>query len=148
MQTPSSFLTGLEVLLAEVAKHLASGGLFSFLTWLILRKKLKPEIQVIEATAVKTYAEARHLNGETLGNAYERIEELYVIADSQRTQIARLQRECDRHLMNEEFIEEELKWMKSVIDAAGVKLENYGHMRQRVRPRPDLIVLPDESPKS
>lgn len=133
MQTPNSSSSGIEQTILELAKHLASGLFGSFVTWLSLRKKLKPEIQQIEAQTVKTYAEARHLNGETLGNAYERIEELYIIADSQRTQIRRLQRALDKALSNESFLEEELKWMKAVIDAAGVKVENYGHMRQRVR---------------
>jgi len=133
MQTPSSS-TGLEQTVLELAKFIASGIVGSFLTWLNLRKKLKPEIQVIEATAAKTYAEARHLNGETLKDAYARIEELYVIADSQRTQIARLQRENDKMSLREEFLEEELEWMRSVIKAAGVKLENFGHMRQRLKP--------------
>lgn len=139
MQIPPSSSSSVEQTVLELAKFVASGIVGSFLTWLNLRKKLNPEIQQIEASTAKTYAEARHLNGETLKDAYDRIEELYVIADSQRTQLARLQRECDRQSMNEEFLEEELKWMKSVIDAAGVKLENYGHMRQRMRSRPEAI---------
>lgn len=144
MQIPPSSSTSIEQTILELAKFIASGIVGSFLTWLNLRKKLRPEIQQIEASTAKTYAEARHLNGETLKDAYDRIEELYIIADSQRTQIARLQRECDRQTLNEEFLEEELKWMKSVIDAAGVKLENYGHMRQRAR-RP---VTPDDADES
>lgn len=132
MQIPPSSSPGaVEQTILELAKVVASGLIGSFLTYLNLRKKIKPEIQVIEATAAKTYAEARHLNGETLKDAYDRIEELYVIADSQRTQIARLQRECDRKGMNEEFLEEELKWLNAVMKVANVKLENYGHMRQR-----------------
>lgn len=132
MQIPPSSSSGpVEQTILELAKVIASGILGSFLTWLNLRKKLRPEIQQIEASTAKTYAEARHLNGETLKDAYDRIEELYVIADTQRTSISRLQMECERKKMNEEFLEEELMWMKSVIKAAGVKLENYGHMRQR-----------------
>lgn len=138
MQIPPSSSSSVEQTILELAKFIASGIIGSFLTWLNLRKKLNPEIQQIEASTAKTYAEARHLNGETLKDAYDRIEELYIIADSQRTQIARLQRECDRQNMNEEFLEEELQWMKSVINAAGIKLENYGHMRQRTR-RPVVV---------
>jgi len=137
MQIPPSSSSGaVEQTILELAKVIASGILGSFLTWLNLRKKLRPEIQQIEASTAKTYAEARHLNGETLKDAYDRIEELYVIADSQRTTIARLQRENDRKGLNEEFLEEELQWLNSVLKAANVKLENYGHMRQRVRPTP------------
>lgn len=130
MQTNSSSF-GLEQVLFELAKYVGWGGLVSFATWLTLRKKVKPEIQQIEAVTAKTYAEARHLNGETLGSAYERIEELYIIADSQRTQIGRLQLSLDKAIMNEEFLEEEVKWLNSVLHTAGVDLKKYGHMRQR-----------------
>lgn len=143
MQIPPSSSSGaVEQTILELAKFLASGLVGSLLTYLNLRKKLKPEIQVIEATAAKTYAEARHLNGETLKDAYDRIEELYIIADTQRTTISRLQIECDRKQMNEEFLEEELSWLNSVLKAADVKLQDYGHMRQR-RPRPESS--PEES---
>lgn len=132
MQIPPSPSSGaVEQTVLELAKVIASGLIGSFLTYLNLRKKIKPEIQQIEAATAKTYAEARHLNGETLKDAYDRIEELYVIADSQRTTISRLQMECDRKKMNEEFLEEELTWLNSVMKAANVKLQDYGHMRQR-----------------
>ena len=136
MQIPPSSSSGaVEQTILELARVLAGGLIGSVLTWLNLRKKLKPEIQQIEAATAKTYAEARHLNGETLKDAYDRIEELYVIADSQRTTISRLQMECDRKKLNEEFLEEELTWLNSVLKAANVKLQDYGHMRQR-RERP------------
>lgn len=134
MQQSSSSLAGLEQTVLELAKFLASGVIGAVLTWLNLRKKLKPEIQVIEATAAKTYAEARHLNGETLSDAYDRIEELYVIADRQRVQISRLQTAFDKATRNEEFLEEELQWLNNVIKVAGIDLAKYGHMRKTVKP--------------
>lgn len=134
MQTPPSSTPGIEQTILELAKILAGGFVGSILTWLNLRKKVKPEIQQIEAVTAKTYAEARHLNGETLGDAYDRIEELYVIADQQRTQISRLQRDLDKAILNEEFVEEEVKWLNSVLQAAGVDLKQYGHMRKTLRP--------------
>lgn len=136
MQTPHPSSTGLEQTVLELAKLIASGLAGSLLTWLNLRKKLKPEIQVIEATAAKAYAEARHLNGETLGNAYERIEELYIIADQQRIQISRLQIAFDKAVRNEEFLEEEVQWLNNVLKAAAVDLKMYGHMRKTVAPKP------------
>lgn len=139
---PSSSLDAMQQTILEVARYVASGAIGAVLTWLNLRKKLKPEIQQIEASTAKTYAEARHLNGETLKDAYDRIEELYVIADSQRTQIARLQRENDRTHMNEEFLEDEVKWLNAVILAANIKLADYGHMR-KVR-RPTTIDNPEQ----
>jgi hypothetical protein len=130
LQTPSSS-TGLEQTVIELAKVIASGIVGSLLTWLNLRKKLKPEIQAIEASTAKTYAEARHLNGETLGDAYDRIEELFVIADQQRIHLSRLQLDNDKKAMELEFQEGELKWVKGVLDAAGVKLSDYDYLRRK-----------------
>lgn len=135
MQIHSSS-SSVEQTILELAKFLASGIIGSFLTYLNLRKKLKPEIQVIEATAAKTYAEARHLNGETLGDAYNRIEELFVIADSQRVQISRLQLDNDKKSMELQFQEAELKWLKGVLDAAQVKLSDYDYLRRKIQPDP------------
>lgn len=142
MQNSSSSLAGLEQTAIELAKLIASGIVGAFLWWLKDRKKLKPEIQVIEATAAKTYAEARHLNGETLKDAYDRIEELYIIGDSQRTQISRLQLSLDKALRNEEFLEEELQWITAVMHAAKVDLKQYGHMRKVARPLSTTESLP------
>lgn len=135
---PSSSETVQQTIL-ELAKIIASGLVGSVLTWLNLRKKLKPEIQVIEATAAKTYAEARHLNGETLKDAYDRIEELYIIADSQRTQISRLQLDNDKKSMELQFFEAEIKWLKGVLDAASVKLSDYDYLRRKSNPEDGSI---------
>lgn len=143
MQINPSSSGAVEQTILELAKIVAGGIVGAFLQWLNLRKKLKPEIQVIEATAAKTYAEARHLNGESLQDAYDRIEELYVIADSQRTQISRLQLALDKALRNEEFLEEELAWITAVMHAAKVDLKQYGHMRKTVRPLPPTESLPE-----
>lgn len=131
MQNSSSSLAGLEQTAIDLAKLIASGIVGAFLWWLKDRKKLKPEIQVIEATAAKTYAEARHLNGETLKDAYDRIEELYIIADSQRTQISRLQLANDKQAIELQFQEAEMKWLRGVLDAAEVKLSDYDYLRKR-----------------
>lgn len=133
LQTNSSSAATLQTVL-ELAKIVAGGVVGAFLQWLNLRKKLRPEIQQIEAETAKTYAEARHLNGETLGNAYERIEELYVIADQQRIQISRLQLDNDKKAMELEFQESELKWLKGVLDAAQVKLSDYDYLRRKTNP--------------
>lgn len=131
MQIPPSSSDAVQQTILELARVLVGGVVGSVLTWLNLRKKLKPEIQVIEATAAKTYAEARHLNGETLKDAYDRIEELFVIADAQRTQISRLQLDNDKQSMELQFQEHEIKWLKGVLDAANVKLSDYDHLRRK-----------------
>lgn len=130
---PSSSSGAVEQTILEVAKFIASGIIGSFLTWLNLRKRLKPEIQQIEAVTAKTYAEARHLNGETLKDAYDRIEELYIIADTQRTTISRLQLDNDKQSMELQFQESEIKWLKGVMDAAQIKLSDYDYLRRKAQ---------------
>ena len=136
MQIQPSSSDAVQQTILELARVLAGGLIGSVLTWLHQRGKLKPEITVIEATAAKTFAEARHLNGETLQDAYTRIEELFVIADQQRVQISRVQLAFDKSSRNEEFLEEELQWLNNVIKAAGVDLAKYGHMRKTIKPSP------------
>ena len=102
-----------------------------------MRRKVKPEIRILEASAEKTWAEARHLNGETLGDAYDRIEELYIIADSQRTQISRLQLDNDKKAMELQFQESELKWLKGVMDVAQVRLSDYDYLRRKTQQPPE-----------
>lgn len=128
---PSSSSDTVQQTILEVAKFLASGIIGSALTWLNLRKKLRPEIQQIEAVTEKTYAEARRLNGETLKDAYDRIEELFIIADQQRVQISRLQLANDKQAMELQFQEHEIKWLKGVMDAAEVKLSDYDYLRRK-----------------
>lgn len=131
MQTPPSSPTGLEQTVIELARNFGSGIVGAIIAWLTFRKKLKPEIQQIDAVTAKTYAEARHIDGETLGDAYKRIEELYVICDGQRTQLSRLQLDNDKKAMELEFQEAELKWLKGVLDAAQVRLSDYDYLRRK-----------------
>lgn len=134
MDTSTSSSASVVQTVLELAKTLGSGILGALLTWLNLRKRLRPEIQQIDAITAKTYAEARHIDGETLGDAYKRIEELYVICDSQRTQISRLQLDNDKKGMELEFQEAELKWLKGVMDAAQVRLSDYDYLRRKTNP--------------
>jgi len=129
-QAPPSSLSGLEYALLSVALTLA-GGIGAILTWFINRRKVKPEITVIEATAEKTRAEARRLDGDTIHQAYERIDELWEIGEKQRTQIRELQMDNDKKAMEVEFVNEEIKWLTAVLGAAGVKLSDYDYLRKK-----------------
>ena len=129
-QTPPSSLTGLEYAVISIAVTLA-GGIGAFLTWIINRRKLKPEISVIDATAEKTRAEARKLDGDTIHLAWQRIDELFAISENQRSQIRQLSMDNDKKTGQVEVLEAELVWMKSVISVAGVDLGKYHDLRQK-----------------
>lgn len=127
---PPSSLSGIEYVLISIVTVLA-GCAGSLLTWLVNRRKVKPEITAIEATAEKTRAEARRLDSDTIGAAYARLDELWEIAEDQRIQIRTLTLENDKKTMELEFQESELKWLKGVLDAAQVKLSDYDYLRRK-----------------
>jgi len=72
--TPPALFNALYVLAIAVA-----GVLGSLITSFINRKKVRPEISVLEAGAEKTRAEARKLDGETINLFCNRIDELVEI---------------------------------------------------------------------
>lgn len=133
MQTSSS-LTGLEFVLLEIAKFIGSGGIGSLTTWLLLRKKVAPEVDAIQAGAEKTRAEARRLDAETINQAYERIDELWDIAESQRERIRALSMDTDKKSIELRLLDDEITWLSAVMKAAGVKLSDYDYLRQKRQP--------------
>jgi hypothetical protein len=64
-----------------------AGGIGSLITWFLNRQKVKPEILILEASAEKTRAEARRLDGETVNLAWDRIDELTEINFELRKQL-------------------------------------------------------------
>ena len=72
--TPPALFNALYVLAIAVA-----GVLGSLITSFINRKKVRPEISVLEAGAEKARAEARKLDGETINLFCNRIDELVEI---------------------------------------------------------------------
>jgi len=64
-----------------------AGGLGALFQWLLNRKKIKPEVSILEASAEKTRAEARKLDGETINLAWDRIDELIEINFELRKQL-------------------------------------------------------------
>lgn len=63
--------------------------------WLFNRWKQKPEASVLEATAERTRAEARKLDGETIDRAHDRIDELVIVNYQLRKDCLELQRKLD-----------------------------------------------------
>lgn len=82
--TPPPAHTALYDALEWIAIPLAS-VIGAVLTWITLRKKIKPEIAVLSADAEKKRAEARQLDGSTVQLAWDRIDELQGIIDGLRT---------------------------------------------------------------
>lgn len=77
-----AFLEALKILAIPIA-----GALGALIAKLFEWSRRKPEISAIHATAEKTRAEARKLDGETINLAYDRIDELTEINFELRKQL-------------------------------------------------------------
>ena len=66
---------------------LVAGAVGALVNRFLNRKKFKPELSILEANAEKTRAETRRLDGETIGLAWDRIDELTEINFELRRQL-------------------------------------------------------------
>lgn len=129
-QESSSTAWNLYWLIGTIATSigLAAGSL---LTWFVKRRKVEPEIDAIHATSEKTRAEARRLDAETIAQAYDRIDELWSVCESQRLKIGELSMSNDKRAIEMEMLDYEVQWMSAVLKAANVKLSDYDHLRRK-----------------
>jgi hypothetical protein len=141
MQASPNATSWVEYAVIALATFIA-GITGSFFTWLRYRNHTKPEIDSIHATAEKTRAEARRLDAETIAQGYDRIDELWAIAEGQRTHIRELGIESDKRGIAVEMLEYEVTWLYSVLRAAGVKLSDYDHLRKKRSDLPPKFELP------
>ena len=86
--------------------------------WFIKLKKVRPEVSVLEASAEKTRAEARKLDGETINLAWERIEELIEINSQLRMQSDLCEIRIKHH-------ENQEKRMKALLDLHQIKYSEF-----------------------
>lgn len=93
--------------------------------WLFNRWKQKPEASVLEATAEKTRAEARKLDGETIDRAHDRIDELVIVNYQLRKDCLELQKRVDMGEIRDRFNEEQRRKMKALLDVHGIKLSEF-----------------------
>src|SRR5258705_247966 len=116
MQPPpsSSPFTGLEYALISLAIAVA-GVVGGVVTSLINKRKSRPEIIVLNARAEKSMAEARSLDGSTLGRAYHRIDELHVIIDELRDELVGSERERDLQAIRLKHHENQEKRMLALL---------------------------------
>jgi len=102
-----------------------AGALGYLGSWLQNRKKLNPEIKILDANAAKTEAEARKLDGETVDRAYDRIDELVVVNFQLRQDCLALQRKVDMSEIRDRFNEEQRRKMKALLDIHGIKYNEF-----------------------
>lgn len=93
--------------------------------WLFNRWKQKPESLVLEATAEKTRAEARKLDGETIDRAHDRIDELVIVNYQLRQDCLALQKKVDMADIRDDFNEKQRKKMKALLDVHGIKYSEF-----------------------
>lgn len=108
-------------LLKVLAVPLAA-GIGALGQWLFNRQKRQLEASVNEATAVKTRAEARKLDGETLNMAWDRIDELTAINSELRTKVDLCEIRSRHH-------ETQQKKMKALLDLHGIKYSEFDEPR-------------------
>lgn len=118
-------------LLIEIARILAPGGIGSIATWALMRKRNEAEVHTADANAALSYAEAQKQYSEIISEAYDRIDQLYKVGESQREQLRITSMDRDKQTIEIELLEDELKWVKSVMVAAGVRLSDYDYLRRK-----------------
>lgn len=99
-------------------------------SWLQNRKKLKPELSILEANAEKTRAEARKLDGETIDRAHDRIDELVIVNFQLRQDCLALQKQVDMADIRDRHNEEQRKKMKALLDFHGIKYSEFDGPKQ------------------
>lgn len=93
--------------------------------WLFNRWKQKPETSILEATAEKTRAEARKLDGETINLAHDRIDELVVVNFQLRQDCLALQKKVDMAEIRDRFNDQQKRKMKALLDIHGIKYSEF-----------------------
>src|SRR5436190_4691832 len=107
---PHTFFDFLYVLAIPVA-----GGVGALVTRLLNRKKLQPEVLILEARAGKTRAETRKLDGETITNAWERIDELQEINFQLRIERDEWKQKADKRAIQRDLDERQIRKMKAIL---------------------------------
>lgn len=102
-----------------------AGGIGYLVSWFRNRGKRKPELSILEATAEKTRAETRKLDGETIDRAHDRIDELLIINYQLREDCLALQKQVDMGDIRDSFNEKQRKKMKALLDVHGIKYSEF-----------------------
>lgn len=98
--------------------------------WLFNRWKQKPELSILEASAGKTEAETRKLDGETIDRAYDRIDELVEVNYQLRQDCLALQRKVDMADIRDKFNDGQRRKMKALLDLHGIKYGEFDEPKE------------------
>lgn len=134
-----------QLTLTAIASILTTLGIPHLYNNWLNRKKPAADIHVTEATATEITVRSTATAGDAvvrfmdrLNVAQETIDRLRSERDSWQDEYDKVFVERDQLLQDNakrerevEFVNDELKWMKSVIDAAGVKLSDYDYLRRK-----------------
>lgn len=115
-------------LLVDVLKVLAvplAAALGYLGSWFHNRKKLKPEVSILEANAEKTRAEARRLDSETIDLAHDRIDELVVVNFQLRQDCLELQKKVDMAEIRDRFNDQQKRKLKALLDIHSIKYSEF-----------------------
>lgn len=107
-----------------------AGGIGYLFSWIRNRGREKPELSILEATAEKTRAETRKLDGETIDRAHDRIDELLIINYQLREDLLKLKKQVDMADIRDSFNEKQRKRMKALLDVHGVRYSEFDEPKQ------------------
>jgi hypothetical protein len=102
-----------------------AGGVGYLFSWFQNRKKLKPELSILEANAEKTRAETRRLDAETIDLAHDRIDELTIINYKLREECLALQRKVDMSEIRDRFNDGQRRKLKALLDLHNIKYSEF-----------------------
>jgi len=100
-----------------------AGAAGALVTRFLNRKKVRPELSILEASAEKTRAEVRRLDGETIDLAYDRILELVEINRE-------LSKQLDLCEIRGRHHEAQEKRMLAIMSLHGIKYSEYDEPKQ------------------
>jgi hypothetical protein len=115
-----------------VASFIGGGGAYKLINIWLNWKKPEAEIHVTEAQAVKTRAEARKIDADAdlqvntiIERLHVRIDQMQEGVDEIRGERDELKMRCDMQDIELNLRDRQMKKMKGILDARGIKLSDF-----------------------
>ena len=133
-----SSLSWTQIAFGILASFIGGGGAYKLFNIWLNRKKPAAEIDVEEARAVKTRAEARKINAEAdvqfntmLERLHARIEKMQLDVDRISDQRNEYKLRCDLQVIELTMRDNDIKRMKGIMDAKGIKLSDFDELKEK-----------------
>lgn len=125
-------LSWMQIAFGIIASFIGGGGAYKLFNIWLNRKKPASEIVVNEAQAVKTRAEARKIGADAdvqfnqiIENLHKRIENMQMSVEKIRSERDQYKLRCDLQEIELFMSANDIKRMKGILDAHGIKLSKF-----------------------